>query len=177
MNMEADKIWNKPSTKDQQIIALTSMLKSVFNNINKAVANNSNIHPGSNTGGSLSTTKSKKGQGTPPWKFENPDKKLECDCDGKHWWWCPKHYSPHEGVDGMWVCHKPEEHRNEFKLQRASNDKENAPPADGKCSYADVASEPAVKVDDNMFQALKSGADIQVFLNKLLSSTNTTDLN
>jgi hypothetical protein len=77
----------------------------------------------------------------------------------------------------MWVRHKPEDHRNEFKPQRASNDKENAPPADGKRSYADAASEPAVKVDDNMFQALKSGADIQVFLNKLSSSTNTTDLN
>jgi hypothetical protein len=177
-NMEADKIWNKPSTKDQQIIALTSMLKTVFNNINNAVANNSNLHPGSKPNDNSSAKKfTKKGQSTPPWKFENPDKKLECDRDGKHWWWCPKHYNPNEGVDGMWVRHKPEDHRNEFKPQRASNDKENAPPTDRKRSYADAASEPAVKVDDNMFQALKSGADIQVFLNKLASSTNTTDLN
>jgi hypothetical protein len=177
-NMEADKIWNKPSTKDQQIIALTSMLKTVVNNVNNAVANNSNLYPGSKPNDNSSAKKStKKGQSTPPWKFENPDKKLECDRDGKHWWWCPKHYNPNEGVDGMWVRHKPEDHRNEFKPQRASNDKENAPPIDGKRSYADAASEPVVKVDDNMFQALKSGADIQVFLNKLATSTNTTDLN
>jgi hypothetical protein len=53
-NMEADKIWNKPSTKDEQIIALTSMLKSVVNNVNKAVANNSSTHSGSNTGSNSS---------------------------------------------------------------------------------------------------------------------------
>ena len=180
VNMEADKIWNKPSSKDQQIIALTSMLRSVVNNVNTSVANNSTNQSGGNSGGNpFSKTKSKKGQGTPPWKFENPDKKAECDRDGKHWWWCPKHYNPHEGVDGMWVRHKPEDHKNEFKPSRqASDGKENAKPSgDDNRSYAEAASNPAVTVDDNMFQALKSGADIQVFLNRISANTNTTDLN
>ena len=177
VNMEADKIWNKPSSKDQQIIALTSMLKSVVNNVNKAVANNSNSYSGSNSDENPPAKKTKRGQGTPPWKFENAEKKLECDRDGKHWWWCPKHNNPNEGVEGMWVRHKPEDHVNEFKPSRSTTGQENAKPSDANRSYADAVSNPAVQVDDNMFQALKSGADIQVFLNKLSSSNNTTDLN
>ena len=174
-NMEADKIWNKPSEKDEKIIALTSILNSVVQSVNNAISTNSSgIAGGSGSHDDNPPNKrSKRSKGVPAWKYQNPEGLTECKQDGKTWFWCPKHNNPNDGVDGMWVRHKPEDHKSDFR----PNSKPSSAPASAPSGSANSNdTQPSVTVDNNMFQALKSGADIQVFLNKL-AQHNTTNLN
>ena len=75
----------------------------------------------------------------------------------------------------MWGRHKPEDHRIDFRQSKGtpSSRPSTAPPDPLR---TDFSQKPTVQVDNNMFQALKSGADIQVFLNRL-AANNTTTLN
>lgn len=181
-NMEADDIWNKPSAKDQQIVALTSILKSVVNNVNNAIASHS-TNGGDGKGDHGNGNGRKRGaepkkSGVPAWKYQRTGDETEMERDGKTWYWCTHHDNPNPGMQGMWVRHKETEHKDDFKPprytkgQNGSNGNKNG----GKKTSNSGSGGPTVKVDNKLFQALKSGADVQVFLNKL-AQNNQTNLN
>jgi hypothetical protein len=174
-NMEADKIWNKPSDKDQKIIALTSILDSVVKSVNNAINTHTPSNPSDHS--NPPNKRARKPKSVPSWKYENDNDLKECQRDDKTWYWCPKHNNPNEGKTGMWVRHTPEEHKQDFRFNPKDNSRDSKPGTASKdTTNTQDGSQPAVKVDTKMFQALKSGADIQVFLNRL-SEHNKIDLN
>ena len=173
-NMEADKIWNKPSDKDEKIIALTSILNSVVKSVNNAINSQTPSDPGDHS--NPSNKKSKRNKSVPAWKYENDKDLKECQRDDKTWYWCPKHKNPNDDKTGMWVRHTPEEHKQDFRFNPKDSPHGSKPGTASKDSDTQEASQPSVKVDKKMLQALKSGADIQVYLNRL-SEHNRIDLN
>ena len=179
--MEGDKIWNKPSAKDQQLVLLNSLLTKFVNNVNGAISSQEQTKP-TDTKPKDGNPKEPRKSKVPSWKYERKDDETECERDDKTWYWCPHHPNPNGGDPGMWVRHKPEEHMNGFKQggsNRSSNDrnKGNQPSTANTANSASNNSKPSVTIDTKLFQALKSGADIQVFLNKMTGQTNETLLN
>ena len=178
VNMEADNIWNKKSGKDQQIIALTSMLKNFVEYANNATSTSSS----GQSDNSSDKKHEKRRRETPAWKFERNGSETECERDGKTWYWCPHHKNPNEGVEGMWGRHKAEDHKHGFRGNGNGNGNNGS--TDSKSDdttkpkdYKAAVQQPSVKVDSKMFNALKSGADIQVFLNQIAAENNSTTLN
>jgi hypothetical protein len=76
----------------------------------------------------------------------------------------------------MWVRHRPEYHKQDFQNGSKTDSQGSKPSSASINPEIQETPQPAVKVDTKMFQALKSGSDIQAFLNRL-AEHNTVDLN
>ena len=160
-DLEADGKWNCPN-KDSQILALTSVLKSVVHKVNN-VASGGRAKP---TGDSNKPLKKKRT--TPAWKFERENDELQKTVDDRTYWWCEKHTNPSTGKAGMWVLHKPEDHKENFRDKKIpTNTSEDTQP--------DPVTAATVNVDSRLLNALSSGSDIQHFLDSL--DTNDMELN
>jgi hypothetical protein len=163
-DLEADGKWNCPN-KDQQILTLTSILQNVVcqvNNVTTGNFGNPNHLPVKKSGRSS----------IPEWKYLREEGQTEIERDGKTYWWCDKHDNPVTRENGMWARHKPEEHKDEFRQNR-KNRPANAPAASDNTASSDSSA--TVQVDQNLFNALRSGADVQSFLNSL--EVNEMNLN
>ena len=75
---------------------------------------------------------------------------LNYNSDGKYWWWCPKHNNLNEGIQCIWVRHKPENHKKDFQPQQFSDGKKNTNPDGEKGTNNDGNPEPAIKVDNKI---------------------------
>ena len=166
-DLEADGKWNQPN-KDQQILALTSILQSVVKQVNnvKSSWNGSADDPSK----PAKDTSKKFKANIPAWKYERKEDETSREVEGKTYYWCDKHTNPTTGSKGMWTLHKPEDHKGPSKYRARET-----PPATEDASNAESGSTPAVQVDKQLFNALKSGADVQTYLDALLQ--NETDLN
>ena len=174
-DLEADGKWNKPN-KDSQILALTSILRSVVKQVNNVAS----VRPRfGNKNDSTSTDNNRKSgeprknerSPTPPWKFQREDDATQLERDGKIYYWCDKHQNPNPGLTGMWTLHKPEDHKgkNFSKDDRAID-------ASAKSSSTESDSaHPSVQVDSRLLAALSTGADVTHFLDGL--DVNETELN
>ena len=172
-DLEADGKWNKPNQK-QQILALTSMLQSVVKQVN----NVSTIENGGKTKTDKKTDDKVKDPKVPPkyvvpdWKWKREDGQTTCTRDGKEYWWCDKHTNPSTGSKGMWARHKPENHTDDFipgQAKKTGRKKKKPKKEDASSSSTTVT------VDKNLLNALKTGADVQSFLDQL--QENGTSLN
>ena len=186
-DLEADGKWNKPN-KDQQILALTSVLQSVVKQVN-----NVRTH-GWNGNGNGNGTRNNNGNGNsngngnvngrdrrtraPAWKYKREDGQTTITKDGKQYWWCDKHTNPETGSKGMWVRHKPEDHKDNF-FSKAASERNNELPGQSNTSSSPAppnsSDTPSVQVDSRLFTALRSGADVQSYLDAL--QNNGTTLN
>ena len=163
-DLEADGKWNCPN-KDQQILTLTSILQNVVRQVN-------NVTTG-NFGNPNNLPVKKSGRSSiPEWKYLCEEGQTEIERDGKTYWWCDKHDNPVARENGMWARHKPEEHKDDFRQNR-KNRPANAPTVSDNTASSDSSA--TVQVDQNLFNALRSGADVQSFLNSL--EANEMNLN
>jgi hypothetical protein len=167
-DLEADGKWNRPN-KDSQILALTSILRSVVKQVHNVVPTGSN--GGDESKGSSHNPSKSSRKPTPAWKYEREGDETEKVVDGKTHWWCPKHTSPATGSQGMWARHKPEDHQDKFRFNKKKVDETNSGPA----ANSSEADKPEVQVDSRLLNALSSGADIQGFLDEM--GINETQVN
>lgn len=114
-NMAKDKSWSTSSEKDSKIVALTTKVEMLQEQINKNKDSSSGAPP-SGGGKALRVAE---------WRLTNnlgPSVKR----DGKEWHWCPHQ---HNNGKGMYVTHKPGDHvdwqenKRRKKQQAGDNDK------------------------------------------------------
>ena len=179
-DLRGDGKWNK-SNKDAQIRLLTATLEGVIKHVNNMKSNIGNQTQGPNG----KPTKERKpkddikkaSNGTPEWKYiRDNEEEEEKTVDGKEYWWCPKHKNPVTGKTGMWSRHRAEDHADNFTQGNGNSSKKD----DNKQTESEVkddteSTKTSIQVDRKLFSALKSGADVQSFLNQL--ENNGTSLN
>lgn len=182
-DLEADGKWNKPN-KDQQILALTSVLQNIVTKVNNVKSNGWNGKNDSDRGGDQggdqggntsggNGSRQRERRKTPSWKYEREEGQTTLNRDGKDYWWCDKHTNPETGSKGMWARHKPEDHTDSFRLYNQSNNNkdiekkvtsEGTESDDSKATSSNNDAVPSVQVDKRLFNTLKTGADVQSFL-------------
>lgn len=169
-DLEADGKWNRPN-KDQQILALTSILQSVITQVNNVHRDQTGSTNDSGSSGSDPSKKRRKNI-IPAWKWERKDDETSREVGGKTYYWCEHHTNLETGSQGMWTLHKQEDHKGPMKKSNAptTTDATTTPAADQESESA-----PVVQVDKNLFNSLKSGAEVQSYLDAVL--TNGTTLN
>ena len=122
-NMEENDLWNKVDPRDAKIMALTTMVESL-SKTKKTTANQGTALATATDDASAVREARRKGttndvflDGLARWRI-----KKEGDTKqyiGKTWYWCPYHKK--EGKwDGMYVLHKPEDHRHHTTNPSAS---------------------------------------------------------
>ena len=120
--MVSNGTWNMVDEKDKQIMALRTEVEELKSH--KTSARNDSM---------ISSDRGKFGKIVPWRKTKAGDKLFK---DGYWWWWCPKHTG--SDYDGLYVCHKPEDHdssmarRTKFKRDKPSSDNPPAPKTDRK---------------------------------------------
>ena len=179
-DLEADGKWNRPNQKSQ-IMALTSMLQSVVQQVNNVASSGYNGKGNSdkekNLDGKAKSDSNKSKYVVPDWKYQRKDDETTCNRDGKDFWWCDKHTNPATGAKGMWARHKPEDHSDVFVPSQSTQEGPKKKKKKQKKKKEDSStSDATVTVDKHLLTALKTGADVQSFLDQL-QDQNGTSLN
>ena len=144
--------------------------------------NQGNDQDGSNPSGNGNRQRQRRE--VPSWKYEREENQTTMKKDGKDYWWCDKHTNPKTGSKGMWARHKPEDHKDSFRQNSQSNSNGTTEgtgstgTTDTNQSEASSSSNnpvPNVQVDRNLFNSLRTGADVQSFLDAV--TNNNVSLN
>ena len=111
-NMAKDKSWNTSSDKDSKIVALTTKVEMLQEQINKNSNSSSGAPPPSGGGKNLRVDE---------WRLTN-NLGSSVKRDGKQWYWCPHQ---HNNGKGMYVTHKPEDHVDWKENKRRKKEQES----------------------------------------------------
>lgn len=149
-NMVKAETWNRTTAKDSKIVALTTQVEKLQEQLNN---NKYNSHGGGGGGGNKNSGVKLRVE---EWRLKKTsgDKVFK---DGKQWYWCPHQ---HNDGKGMYVTHKPEEHTTWKDCKKngqrfkpgGSNDSQKGSADGGKGSQ----SKKNMTLSDNMKAAMVS---------------------
>ena len=118
MNIKGEKLWNKPTPEQAQILSLAAMIQggdTKFNNSKKNENGNADAEKSAKTNDSNGK---KKDRGVKPWVLVAPKtgESKSMTKNDKEYHWCLKCA---DGA-GQWVRHKPSEHQDNSKSKKKS---------------------------------------------------------
>ena len=107
-NMKKQNTWNQTNPKDAKIMALTTKLQKLENQVACYAVSSGTHQDKSNAKGGKSSG------GIDKWRMKNVGQSKTVN--GVQYWWCPHHKLPGQ-FDGLYVQHKPSEH-DDWKRKR-----------------------------------------------------------
>ena len=163
--MKADNEWNVLSQEDAMIMALVNTLekkvtKSPHKNKSKS-KKEKNEDNSSNESKANDNKESKKRFKVPEWKLQPPKdgEPREKLVEGKTYYWC-LHCNKNEG---MWVLHKPEDHKSDWKNAKQSSSQQgkktvsfNVDTQDNDDDNSQSSDGPSVEVHESLLKNAKS---------------------
>ena len=133
-NMDSKDLWDKVDPRDARIMALATIVENLQKGTRGAATGGTALAVDANQAWKSKTTDDEYIDGLPRWRIKNvgPSKEL----GGKTYYWCPHHVKPGKW-DGMYVLHRPEQHKGRRKNGTAtaattatSDEKKVTPAAD-----------------------------------------------